>query len=284
MIRSIPPMEPPAERQRWLRAELADPGSMWRDITVVPQTSSTNADLAAQARSGAAGGAVLVADHQTAGRGRLDRSWVAPPGTSLTVSMLLRPQVEVARWSWLPLITGMALASTLVATRVNASLKWPNDVMVADRKLAGILTEAVSTPTGSACVIGWGLNTRMTLEQLPMPTATSLWVEGARTVSSVVLLATMLRRFQRIYTEWAGGDHDDGLRESYQQLCGTIGRQIQVTLTDQRTLDGTASGIDETGRLLVRTADGVEAVAAGDVVHARPASGGSPGDLRLISG
>ena len=273
MIRSIPPMEPPAERQGWLRAELHEPGSMWRDITVVPQTTSTNADLAAQAMAGAAGGAVLVADHQTAGRGRLDREWVAPPGTSLTASMLLRPPVEVTRWSWLPLITGMALASTLVATRVNATLKWPNDVMIHDRKVAGILTELVSTPTGPACVVGWGLNTRMTIEQLPVPTATSLWVEGARTVSSVVLLATMLRRFQRVYTEWVSGEHDDDLREGYQQLCGTIGRQIQVTLTDQTTLAGTATGVDEAGRLLVRTPEGIEAVAAGDVVHARPSSG-----------
>lgn len=244
---------------------------------MVAETTSTNADLTARALQGAPDGTVLVADHQTAGRGRLDRSWVAPPGAALAVSMLLRPAAEVTRWSWLPLITGMALASALVATRVSAGLKWPNDVVVGDRKLAGILTELVSTPDGPACVIGWGLNTRMTADQLPVPTATSLWLEGARTASTVVLLATMLRRFERVYAEWLSTEHDDDLREGYLQQCTTIGRTVTVSLTDGEVLSGVATEVDEAGRLLVRTATGMRAVAAGDVVHARPSAGEAPG-------
>lgn len=269
---SAQPVEPLAQRERWLRAELDEPGSMWSDITLVDQTTSTNADLTARATQGAPSGTVLIADYQSAGRGRLDRTWIAPPGTSLAVSLVVRPTADLTRWSWLPLITGMAVASTLVATRVNAGLKWPNDVVVGDRKLAGILTELVSTPDGPACVIGWGLNTRMTPDQLPVPTATSLWIEGARTISTVVLVATVLRRFERVYAEWESQDHDEDLRDAYLQLCTTIGRTVTVTLTGGEVLTGAAAGIDEAGRLLVRTEDGVRAVAAGDVVHARPSA------------
>lgn len=269
---STPEVASLPDQQQWLRSELAEPGSMWREITLVAETTSTNADVTALAVQGAPAGTVLVAEHQSAGRGRLDRSWVAPPRAALAVSMLLRPTADATRWSWLPLLTGMALASTLVATGVSAGLKWPNDVMVGDRKIAGILTELVSTPDGPACVVGWGLNTRMTADQLPVPTATSLWLEGARTASTVVLLATMLRRFERVYAEWVSTDHDEDLREGYLHLCTTVGRTVTASLTDGEMLSGVATGVDDAGRLLVRTAGGTRAVAAGDVVHARPAN------------
>ena len=133
----------------WLRGELVRPGSLWRSIQVVAQTGSTNADLAAAARSGAAtAGSVLATGYQTAGRGRRDRRWSAPPGTSVAVSLLVAPHdVPTDRWGWLPLLAGLAVVEGLRRiTPVDVTLKWPNDVMAGDRKLCGILAERVETP------------------------------------------------------------------------------------------------------------------------------------------
>src|ERR1039458_8162031 len=152
-----------------LNARLVRPGGLWREIRVTGETGSTNADLLAEARAGAAEGLVLVAETQTAGRGRLDRSWSSPPRAALTVSVLLRPvAVPPAARAWLPLLTGIAVAAALRARAgVTAGLKWPNDVLVADRKIAGILAEA----HGDAIVAGVGLNVTLTGAELPVPAA-----------------------------------------------------------------------------------------------------------------
>lgn len=270
----VPPdrTAPLAEQEAWLRTEL-DTDPLWRDIDLVAQTGSTNADLAARAAAGAPQGAVLVANSQTAGRGRLNRTWTAPPGSSMAFSVLLRPTSDVTAWSWLPLLTGIAMCTALrSSTGVQATLKWPNDVLIDDRKVAGILTELVGSPDGPACVVGCGLNTLMTPDQLPVPTATSLGIEGAFTdqqVTPVVLLAAILREFSVLFCQWEAGS-GPGPVGRYLDLCSTIGRQVTVSLTDGTQLVGQATGIDPAGRLEVRTDAGLRTVAAGDVVHARP--------------
>jgi BirA family transcriptional regulator, biotin operon repressor / biotin---[acetyl-CoA-carboxylase] ligase len=249
------------------------PGGLWTSVAVVATTRSTNADLLAR---GGPEGQVLVAEEQTAGRGREGRTWVSLPGASLTFSVLLRPtSVSPASRGWLPLLTGVAVAAAVrSATGVAAVLKWPNDVLVGDRKLAGILAE--QSPDGDAVVVGIGLNVATPRDALPAsPTglpATSLLVEGAD-VNRETLLIEILRCLERRYLVFRA-DPDparSGLLAQYRAACGTLGRQVRVELPAGRVLTGTAEAVDPGGRLLVRPAEAASAtpVSAGDVIHLR---------------
>jgi BirA family biotin operon repressor/biotin-[acetyl-CoA-carboxylase] ligase len=265
-----PPLDEPALR-RSLRA--GRPGSWWARADVVAGSGSTNADLATAARAGAAAAAVLVAEHQTAGRGRMGRSWRAPPRSSLTMSVLVRPDVGAARWPWLPLLAGTAVGEAVErATGVEARLKWPNDVVVADRKLAGVLVERVDTATGPAAVVGIGLNVSLRRNELPVPTATSVLLERGGTVDRQSLLLVVLRSIEALYLAWSatGGDPEAGLHASYVRRCTTLGRPVRVDLPDGSAVTGTAESIDGSGRLVVTTGAGRRTLGAGDVVHARP--------------
>lgn len=239
------------------------------------ETGSTNDDLAAAARDGAVDGSALVAEAQTAGRGRLDRAWVSPPRAGLTFSVLLRPgpAVPAARWSWLPLLAGLALHRALTRlAEVEAWLKWPNDLLVgADRrKVAGLLVQV----TGDAAVIGVGLNVTTTRAELPRPDATSLALEGAATTDRDPLLRAILRTLGADYQAWraaAGDPVGSGLAAGYAAACDTIGRPVRVALPAGSTIEGVATGLDEAGRLVLRTAGGEQVVSAADITHLRPA-------------
>lgn len=251
---------------------LLGPESLWSAIRVVDRTGSTNADLARWAAEGTAGnGTVLLTTYQSTGRGRLDRSWSAPPGASLALSMLLVPgDVPWRHWTWLPLICGMAVSEGIRrATGVQTVLKWPNDVMVGDRKLCGILSEQVSTPAGPGCVIGVGINTDLTEDRLPVPWATSLLLAGASTRNKTTVAATVLRAFALLYENWLSDFDPDALARSYVARCATIGREVRVVLSAEESVTGRAEAIDDDGRLVVRTAAGRRVFGAGDVVHLR---------------
>jgi BirA family biotin operon repressor/biotin-[acetyl-CoA-carboxylase] ligase len=241
-------------------------------VEVLAESPSTNAALAARARAGAAAGLVLVAEHQTAGRGRLDRSWVTPPRAALTFSMLLAPTgVPSARWPWLPLLVGVAVADGVArATGVQCGLKWPNDVQVGERKLAGILVERVDGPRGAAAVVGIGLNVSTGRDELPVQTATSLALEGA-SVDRTTLLGELLGAVAGRYAGWCevGGDATRGLLAAYTQVSSTIGRPVRVDLPHGEQVTGEAVGVDEGGRLRVATDAGERVLGAGDVVHVR---------------
>ena len=253
-------------------------------------TASTNADALAAAAEGAGAGLVVVAEEQTAGRGRLDRRWTAPPSSSLLVSVLLRPpaSLPVRTWGWLPLLAGLAAAGAVQETAgVDARLKWPNDVVVdgpgwlgdpGPRKLAGLLVEAA----GGAVVVGLGLNVDLDPHELPTPQATSLVLEaqrgpaGGRVPAREDLLAVVLaglgRRFEAFAA--AGGDADrSGLRDAYSARCLTLGRRVHATLPGGQVVEGVASGLAAEGSLVVETAAGPRTVPAGDVVHLGAASG-----------
>lgn len=272
----------PANRDPLSGSELAAtllPGSgLYTSIEVVARTGSTNADLLSSARAGAAAGAVLIAEEQTAGRGRLDRSWQSSPGAALTFSVLLRPAgLPPARRSWLPLLTGVAVAAALrTHTGLDVSLKWPNDVLAAAAvpgrpgKLAGILAEQA----GEAIVVGIGLNVSSLPEELPVPQATSLMLAGATDPNRRLVLIGILRELELWYLRWlAGTEPGDaaacGLRAEYLRCCSTIGRDVRVELPGAAILTGRACDVDGLGRLLVSNGDGVHAVSAGDVVHVR---------------
>lgn len=262
-------------------------GGFWTALDVVASTGSTNVDLLARAAGDAAvpEGQVLVAEEQTAGRGRLGRTWTSVPGASLTFSVLLRPAtVPAARRGWLALLAGVAVASAVRSVTaggvsgggVDAVLKWPNDVLVADRKLAGILAE--QSPDGSAVVIGTGINVATPADALPVSPAglagTSLLAEGA-TVAREALLLEVLRQLERWYLAFRA-DPDPvrtGLLDAYRPLCVTLGQKVRVELPVGRFVTGVARGIDPDGRLLVsdNPGDPPMAISAGDVVHVRAA-------------
>jgi BirA family transcriptional regulator, biotin operon repressor / biotin---[acetyl-CoA-carboxylase] ligase len=241
-------------------------------VEVLDEATSTNAVAADRARAGAPEGLVVVAESQTAGRGRLDRSWHTPPRASLLFSVVLRPTVPAADWPWLPLLTGHTVAKALRGAGYDAGVKWPNDVLLGDLKITGILVERVDTPSGPAAVVGVGLNVSQTPEELPVPTATSLAVASGREPDRTEVLMTLLTAFVEAYDAWqAGGETArDHLASSYAAACVTVGREVRVELPAGEPLVGRATGVDRSGRLVVTGPGGQTAVGAGDVVHVRP--------------
>jgi BirA family biotin operon repressor/biotin-[acetyl-CoA-carboxylase] ligase len=252
-----------------LSAELTSGGGLWRSLEVVDRVGSTNAALVAAAAADAPEGTVLVAEHQDAGRGRLDRVWTSPPRAGLTVSLRVRPDVPAARRAWLSLLTGVALAEAVSeVTGVRASLKWPNDLLAPDgAKLAGILAETA----GHAVVVGAGLNVSTRADELP-DTGTSLALVSGAPVDRGAVLLGYLRAFERRYQGWVevlGDPISSGLAGDYLAWCSTVGTTVTVTMPDGSTLDGVAEAVDWDGRLVVRTDAGVVELASGDVRHVR---------------
>ncbi|RLU80804.1 biotin--[acetyl-CoA-carboxylase] ligase [Streptomyces griseocarneus] len=262
-----------------LRRALLRPDGLWTSLDVVARTGSTNSDLVAAASAGTAReGAVLVAEEQSAGRGRLDRTWSAPPRSGLFFSVLLTPGpgVPVERWGWLPLLAGVATASALARSAgVDTALKWPNDLLVTvdgqERKAGGILAERA----GDSVVVGIGLNVTLRADELPVPTAASLALAGARGTDRDPLLRAVLRSLEQWYGDWrrAGGDPGASrLQEAYAAGCATLGRTVRAELPGGRELVGEAVAVDGDGRLVLATGEGVQQpVGAGDIVHLRPA-------------
>ena len=257
-------LDRPPLREAALRQALVA-GPLWTDLRVVGRTASTNADVAADALAGAREGLVVVAEHQTAGRGRLERTWSSSPRTGLTFSVLLRPRFPRARWGWLPLLAGLAVAMPLRRQGgLDARLKWPNDVLVGERKVAGVLTEVV----GDAVVVGIGVNVLAVPDDLPADVATSLAAEGSEFVDRDPVLRGVLRELARSYDGLQEHDGDagtSGLHRAYREVCATVGREVRIELSGLPPRSGTASDVDAEGRLVV---DGLP-VSAGDVVHVR---------------
>ncbi len=255
------------------------PHGPYAALDVVDEVGSTNAELAAAARRGAGDRTVLIAEHQTAGRGRRDRCWQAVARSGLALSVLLRPaevrpaEVRPARWGWLPLLAGVALCEVVAGLgRVEAVLKWPNDLLLGPRraKAAGILAEVV----GGAVVLGIGLNVSTGAEELPVPDATSLSIEGAACSDRERLVKALLRRLDEEVRRWSGHGGDAGacgLREAYRARCSTLGQQVRVQLSGPAPLLGTAVDIDDEGRLVLDVRGARQAVSAGEVTHLRAA-------------
>ena len=232
-------------------------------VVCAEQLDSTNAEALRLAVAGEPEGLVVVADAQTAGRGRLGRSWWAEPGTALLASWLVRPALEPERRPLLSLVAGVAAANAARAGGgVTVRLKWPNDLLLEGRKLGGILAESDAS---GAVVVGLGLNVRQ--EAFPdeiCDTATSLVGGGGRASSRAWLLAATLSGFGARMAA-----PEDAI-EDYRELCATLGSRVRVEQSDGRSLEGEAVEITETGALVVSTSSGRVTVAAGDVVHLRP--------------
>jgi BirA family biotin operon repressor/biotin-[acetyl-CoA-carboxylase] ligase len=256
---SIEPARSPLEASALATAA----GRAW-SVSLLGSAASTNA-VAAESP---VAGSIVVADHQTAGRGRLDREWVTPAGSALTFSAVVEPGVADRHWPLLPLLAGVAVASGVRrATGTDVALKWPNDVLLNERKFCGILVERVAGPAGPLAVIGIGINVDLTEAELPVPTATSLAIEGV-TVTRGELFGAVLASLTLLLDAFASSPQS--VLAAYRPLCTTIGRTVDVHLPDGSVLTGEARRIDDQGRLVVHGPAGEQPVGAGDVVHVRP--------------
>ena len=270
-------------------------------LSHVESTGSTNTDLIRGSADGSLPNhtelpdfAVRVADFQTAGRGRSGRAWTAPAGSSLFVSVLLKPQPAIAAdaFSWLPLMAGLAMSRAvqrILPAGVAVGVKWPNDVLIESGsaaatgfgghlKVSGVLSELL--PDLSGVVVGAGLNLTQSKDELPVETATSIRLalaeseSSAQTPSRAEMLGSYLDELQALYRPFvaaAGDAAASGLREAVLLNCLTLDRRVRVILPDASEQLGVAKGIDFSGRLqvLFDHEDAVRAVAAGDVMHLR---------------
>lgn len=266
-------------------------------LAVLPEVASTNDALRAEVVQRSLVGqstnfTVVVSPHQTAGRGRLGRVWSSPAGATLAISVALAPNesadgaesrgvVPSEQYGWFPLLAGVAMARAVVASLADTGspravgIKWPNDIQIGGSKVAGILTELV--PETGHLLVGVGINLAMTPDQLPVPTATSLAIEGATAtdddLADVVLteFLTQLRTLSASFMIHAGDAGTSGISAAVTEFCTTIGSLVRVEFPGNSVVVGLATGIDSTGRLMVRNrADGaIMSVAAGDVTHLR---------------
>ncbi len=264
---------PPLDVVALRRALVDGPQASWSRLDVVEETGSTNADLIAGAAS-FADRTALVAEHQARGKGRHSRSFTGPPSSQLLASVLLKfPGIDPAVLGWLPLLTGVAVVDALrTVASVDAALKWPNDVLIEGRKVAGILAEVAAHGSTPSVVVGIGLNVSMTRAELPVATATSLVLENAAVSDRDTLLRAILRGIGADVDSWQNtGWNTDQLAQRYRERCDTVGRRVRVEMPGGKELLGEATNVDEQGRIVVRddaTGNNI-AIAAGDVTHLR---------------
>lgn len=265
-----------------LRSELVRPHGPFTALDVVASTGSTNADLCDAARRGAADRSVLLAEEQTAGVGRMSRTWSSPRGAGIYLSVLLRPgEVPLRAVGSLSLVAGLALMDLTSRLGVPAALKWPNDVLAGPEgqraKCAGILAELVPLAgAGFAIVLGIGVNVLPLTDVPPGPgglPATSLAEHGATSTDRTRVAIALLRALAEREVRWraAGGDlAEAGLVDDYRTHCATLGAPVRVELPEGALLTGRAADVDALGQLIVNAEDGVShTIFAGDVVHLR---------------
>ncbi|MDQ0895385.1 biotin--[acetyl-CoA-carboxylase] ligase [Agromyces ramosus] len=264
------------------------------------EAGSTNDELREAASGSDAStwphGAVIVTDNQTRGRGRLGRTWLAPTGKTLAISLLLRPELAGGRrfpadaYGWIPLIAGAAMTEAVrravdaaasddhdrdeddVTGGLDVELKWPNDVLISGYKVCGILSELL--PDSGAVVVGAGLNLTLDEHDLPTLTSTSLLLATGRQPDADAVLADYLAGFLDLMRRFVEADADavaSGIADRVSAVCGTLGSEVRVELPGDRELLGLAERLDRDGRLVVRDRENGEpqSVAAGDVTHLR---------------
>lgn len=270
--------------QHWLaNYPPADGLAPWPAPILLATTGSTNTELAALVAAGQVPeGTCVVAEHQSAGKGREGRTWESAAGLGLWLSVVIdiAPVAPVDR-GWLPLAAGLAIADALTeVTGLPVSVKWPNDIVIdgpgrdrpgldgpgldkptGPRKLGGILIEA-----GDRAIVGCGINISAEAHELPTAQATSLFLEGARPIDRAQILAAELSHLRRRVTQWRSGI---GLGAAYRERCLSLGREVRVSMPSGEILVGVATAIGPDGRLVVTDQQGIDrSVAAGDVVHA----------------
>ena len=233
----------------------------WR-VSVVELTGSTQNDLLQLVESNnALDGQVIATEFQSNGRGRLDRTFEAPAQSALLFSFYIKPRNQRSEWGFIPLIAGLSLvrAITTIDTAMNVSLKWPNDLIINEKKCAGIIAQT----TNEGIVIGIGLNVSMTPNELPVSTATSLAIEGSTITDRNLLLSHLLNTFAELFEAWEEGSE---LLDEYASASSTIGKKVRIELPGGENLEATVARISHTGELVL---DDGRHVSAGDVIHLR---------------
>ena len=233
----------------------------WR-VSVVELTGSTQNDLLQLVESNnALDGQVIATEFQSDGRGRLDRTFEAPAQSALLFSFYIKPRNQRSEWGFIPLIAGLSLvrAITTIDTAMNVSLKWPNDLIINEKKCAGIIAQT----TNEGIVIGIGLNVSMTPNELPVSTATSLAIEGSTITDRNLLLSHLLNTFAELFEAWEEGSE---LLDEYASASSTIGKKVRIELPGGENLEATVARISHTGELVL---DDGRHVSAGDVIHLR---------------
>ncbi|WCT04707.1 biotin--[acetyl-CoA-carboxylase] ligase [Rhodococcus qingshengii] len=272
-----PPLDGNALRRALVRSDNDDARVFWNRLDIVEETGSTNADLLARAADPDADRHVLIAEYQASARGRHSRTWVSPPQAQISMSVLLSmPGMNLADMGWLPLLSGIAVVDALRnVAEVPAELKWPNDVLIGDKKVAGLLAEVARTAPDPAVVVGIGLNVSLGVEELPVPTATSLLIEEASTVDRDTLVRAIARELATQFRAWESSKWDTSvLAAEYRQRCGTLGKRVRAVLPGDKEVFGIATDVDTSGRVVIEIegTDGETfAVAAGDITHLRAA-------------
>lgn len=228
---------------------------------MVDLTASTQSDLAELVNASVAkSGDVIAAEFQSNGRGRLDRTFEAPPQSALLFSFYIAPKRAVSDWGFISFLAALAMREVItdqLAEKVN--LKWPNDILIGDKKVAGLLAQQI----GEGVIVGIGLNVAMSTDELPVPTATSLLLADSNLLDRNLILSAFLNHFENLFKEWdSGGD----FLEKYRQVCSTLGRQVRVEVLGRNSIEGEAVSITAQGVLILK--DGTE-VNVGDVVHLR---------------
>jgi BirA family biotin operon repressor/biotin-[acetyl-CoA-carboxylase] ligase len=232
----------------------------WR-VSVVDLTTSTQEDLAELVSSKSAQtGEVIVTEFQSAGRGRLERSFNADPLSALLFSLYISPKRSRSDWGFLGHLAALTMHEVVSADLpIKTKLKWPNDILIGDKKVAGLLAQA----TDVGVIIGIGLNVGMTIEELPVESATSLAIANSKELNRNLILSKFLNEFKSKFEEWdQGKDFVDG----YSEVCATLGREIQIEVVGRENRIGIAKSVNKFGALLLD--DGFE-VSVGDVVHLR---------------
>ena len=234
---------------------------------------STNTEVARLAAEGAAEGLAVVAHEQTAGRGRLQRAWSSPKGAGLYFSILLRPKLEPERWPLITFVAALATGDALLdASQVQTDIKWPNDLLANERKICGILAEAIETPTGRAVVVGIGIN--LTNDAFPadlINVATSVANESGRAAEREAILAALLQALARWYALLHEPDGAEKIAAAWSSRSSyATDKLVQVT-NGAETFNGYTRGIENDGALRLETAQGIQLIRAGDVTSVRPA-------------
>jgi BirA family biotin operon repressor/biotin-[acetyl-CoA-carboxylase] ligase len=237
--------------------------SYWR-VNVVEETGSTQTDLSQSVRAGKSHhGDVLATEFQSAGRGRLDRKFEAPPRSSLLFSFFIKPKSEDGEWGWLPLLAGQSVVSAMenvFGDQVidKLSLKWPNDVLLNGKKVAGILSERVE----GGAVIGIGLNVITPRDELGFHNATSLWIEGFLLMERELLLVEILKSFALHLSDWE--NNSSSLVDNYRAVSSTIGKRVRIEVPSGHSFEEDAVDVEPSGALIL--SDGTR-VTVGDIVH-----------------
>ena len=229
--------------------------SIGKILHVLVKTPSTNLVGLSLADSGEPHGSVILAEHQTAGKGRLDRSWISPPNKNIYCSVILKKPGLQEHLSWVPLVTGLAIAEAIQMNHsTTLSLKWPNDLLVRDKKLGGILCQGtIRKGDASALVVGFGINVNSTSEDFPPELhniSTSLYQESGRFCNRNSLLSSILNNLEKWYKQLAMHELDV-IHSAYSASCSTLGTDVCCTLTESHDVNGRAIEIGKDGSLQI---------------------------------